>query len=121
MATIQASNGIVYVEPGACAHGVRACLKMWMQASGPTRFVRIAIARSKSQGDTDIEIMSSLGHELQHAIEVLREPKITNGVTMFNFFKRTAPTDNNRFETAEAVNMGHAIYDELRRASRLAR
>jgi hypothetical protein len=112
LATIQASNGIVYVEPGACSHGVRACLKMWMQVSGPNRFVRIVINRSKA--DRDVDVMGSLGHELQHAIEVLSEPAVTNGVTMFNFLKRMAPTDGSRFETTTAVNAGNAVIDELR-------
>jgi hypothetical protein len=112
LATIQAWNGIVYVEPGACGHGVRACLKMWMQVSGPNRFVRIVINRSKA--DRDVEVMGSLGHELQHAVEVLSEPAVTNGVTMFNYLKRMAPTDSNRFETTAAVNAGNAVIDELR-------
>jgi hypothetical protein len=119
MATIQASDGIVYVEPGPCSHGVRACLKMWMQVGGPDRFVRIMIQRSTS--DTDVQVMGALGHELQHAIEVLSAPAVRDGVTMFNFLKRTAPTDNNRFETTAAINAGHAVYDELRRASDIGR
>ena len=116
--SIQASNGIVYVEPGRCGHGVRACLKMWMQVSGPNRFIRIVIDRSKS--DRDVDVMGSLGHELQHAVEVLSEPAVTNGVTMYNFLRRTAPTDGNRFETTAAVNAGNAVIDELmdQRASR---
>jgi hypothetical protein len=119
MASVQGTNGIVYVEAGRCGHGVRACLKMWMQASGPNRFVRIAIDRSPA--DRDIEVMSAVGHELQHALEGLREPSITNGVTMFNFLKRIAPNDNNRFETTAAVNAGQAVYDELRGSPGTAR
>jgi hypothetical protein len=119
MASVQGTNGIVYVEPGKCGHGVRACLKMWMQVSGPNRFVRIAIDRSPR--DRDIEVMSAIGHELQHAIEVLREPSITDGVTMFNFLRRIAPNDNNRFETTAAVDAGLAVYDELRVSTRTAR
>jgi hypothetical protein len=111
-ATIQASDGIVYVEPGKCGHGVRACLKIWMQVSGPNRFVRIVINRSKA--DRDLEVMGSLGHELQHAVEVLREPAVTNGVTMFNYLKRTAPTDSDRFETTAAIIAGDAVVYELR-------
>src|ERR1700730_10375161 len=57
LATSQASNGVVYVEPGECGHGVRACLKMWMQVSGPNRFVRIVISRSKT--DRDVEVMGA--------------------------------------------------------------
>jgi hypothetical protein len=109
--SIHASNGIVYVEPGRCGHGVRACLKMWMQVSGPNRFIRIMIDRSTS--DRDMQVMGSLSHELQHAIEVLREAPVTNGTTMYNFLRRTAPTDSNRFETTAAVNAGNAAIDEL--------
>ena len=119
IATIDASNGIVYVEPGPCGHGVRACLKMWMQVSGPNRFVRIMIQRSNR--DNDVEVMGMLGHELQHAIEVLSDPMVTDGVTMFNFLKRTAPTDNNRFETTAAIDAGNAVYDELRKGPGIGR
>ena len=111
VAAIQMSDGIVYIEPGTCGHGVRACLKIWMQASGPNRFLRIEIAPSHSQDDRDI--MAAIGHELQRAIEVLTDPAVRDGVTMFNMLKRTAPTDGNRFETTRAVNVGNAIYDEL--------
>ena len=114
LTAIQASSGIVYVEPGPCGHGVRACLKMWMHVSGPDRFVRIMIHQSSS--DTDADVMAALGHELQHAIEVLAAPEVRDGVTMFSYLKRTAPTDNNRFETTAAINAGNAVYDELRRA-----
>lgn len=112
LARIETTNGIVYVEPGKCRTGVRACLQMWMHVSGPNRFVRIVIDRSIRP--SEIETMRSIGHELQHAIEVLREPTIIDGATMFNFLKRTAPTDNPRFETTAAVNAGNAVFDELR-------
>ena len=46
---IQASNGMVYVEPGECGHGTRACLKVWMQASGSTRFLRVVVSRRRAQ------------------------------------------------------------------------
>jgi hypothetical protein len=111
LTTIQASDGIVYVEPGECGHGVRACLKIWMQVSGPNRFVRIVINRSKA--DRDVDLMGSLGHELQHAVEVLSEPAVTNGATMYSFLRRTALTDNNRFETTAAVDAGNAVIVEL--------
>jgi hypothetical protein len=109
--SIQASNGIVYVEPGRCGHGVRACLKIWMQVSGPNRFLRIVIDRSPS--DRDLQVMGSLGHELQHAVEVLSEPAVTKGATMYNFLRRTASNHSNRFETTAAVNAGNDVIDEL--------
>ena len=112
---IEATNGIVYVDPGKCNHGVHACLPMWMQVSGPNRLVHIVIDRGIHA--SEIETMSVLGHELQHAIEVLSEPTIHDGVTMFAFLRRLAPTDSTRFETTAAVNAGDQVYDELRASS----
>jgi hypothetical protein len=109
--SIQASNGIVYLEPGRCGHGVRACLKIWVQVGGPNRFLRIVIDRTKS--DRDVDVMGSLGHELQHAVEVLSEPAVTKGATMYNFLRRTASNHSNRFETTAAVNAGNDVIDEL--------
>jgi hypothetical protein len=46
---------------------------------------------------------------------------VKDGVTMFNFLKRTAPSDSSRFETTAAVNAGNAVYDELRAMSQVIR
>jgi hypothetical protein len=73
--------------------------------------MRIVIDRSES--NRDIQVMGSLGHELQHAVEVLSEPAVTNGATMYSFLRRTALTDNNRFETTAAVDAGNAVIVEL--------
>ena len=78
--TLEMSDGIVYVEPGECGHGVWACLKMWMNVSGPNRYVRILVNRRKAASDVDC--MGGIGHELQHAIEALSQPGITNGVQL---------------------------------------
>ena len=112
VAAIQTSNGIVYVEPGTCSHGVRACLQMWMLVSGPDRFLRVLVDRQKA--DSAVELTGLIGHELQHVIEALSEPAVTNGAMLYNFFRRYAPTDDNRFETTAAVNAGNTIRDELR-------
>jgi hypothetical protein len=83
--TIQHSNGIVYIEPGNCGHGARACLKLSVVANGPDRFLRILVDRHNA--DSDVDFIGSLGHELQHAIEALSRPSITNGAQLYNFFR----------------------------------
>ena len=113
VATIEGSNGIVYVEPGTCAQGVRACLAMWMVLSGSNRIMRVIIDRKRL--DSDLEVLRAIGHELQHVIEVLAEPAITNGTKMFFFYRRHAPTGRDRFETAAATAAGEAVLIELRR------
>jgi hypothetical protein len=118
VATIQASNGIVYVEPGTCGHFVRACLKLAMQVSGLNRLLHVVIDRQKR--DSDVEVMASIGHELQHVIEALSDPSVTDGVKLYFFFRRYAPTGENRFETTTAVDAGDAVYYELRRNAGIA-
>jgi hypothetical protein len=109
---IQASDGIVYVEPGECGHGTRACLKVWMRSSGSNRFLRVVVNRRKA--DSDLDFMGSIGHELQHTVEALSEPGTVDGIGLYNFFSRVAPTSSNRFETTAAINAGDAVRDELR-------
>jgi len=112
LTTIESTNGIVYVGVGRCSHGgVRACLQMWMQAAGGDRFVRVRVDRQREASDLDV--MASIGHELQHAIEGLSDAKVVNGTGLYNFFRRYAPTDNNRFETTAGVTIGNTIRDEL--------
>jgi hypothetical protein len=109
---IQRSNGIVQVEKGNCRHGVRACLLMWMEIAESNRFLRIVIDRRK--GDSDVDVMASIGHELQHAVEALSESGITDGRGLYNFFGRLAPTIDHPFETIAAIDVGGAIRRELR-------
>jgi hypothetical protein len=108
---IQASDGIVYVEPGDCGHGTRACLKLWMQASGSTRFLRVVVSRRR--GSSDMEFLGSIGHELQHSVEALSEPATVDSLGLFNFFSRAAVFGNNRFETVAAISAGDAVRKEL--------
>ncbi len=112
VALIEASDGIVYVEPGPCGHGTRACLKLWMGAGGPNRFLRVMVDRRKA--DSDADFMGSIGHELQHTVEALSEPATVNSLDLYNFFNRIAPTSANRFETIAAINAGDAVRAELR-------
>ncbi len=108
---IQTSDGIVYVEPGECGHGTRACLKLWVGVSGSTRFLRVVVNRRRARSDVDF--MGSIGHELQHTVEALSEPNTVNGLRLYNFFDRTAATRHDRFETVEAINAGNAVRREL--------
>ena len=111
VALIQTSDGIVYVEPGECGHGTRACLKLWIGASGSTRFLRVVVNRRRAYSDVDF--MGSIGHELQHTVEALSEPNTVNSMRLYNFFTRIA-VSGQRFETAAALTAGDAVRHELR-------
>ena len=117
LTAIESTNGIVYVEAGKCSHGgVRACLQMWMHAAGGNRFLRVRVDRQRE--DSDLDVMTSIGHELQHAIEALSDATVVDGTTLYSFFRRYAPTDDNRFETTAAVTIGNTIRDELQASER---
>ena len=112
LAVIQASDGMVYVEPGDCGHGTRACLKGWMGTSGRTRFLRVMVNRRKA--DSDVDFMGSIGHELQHTVEALSEPRTIDSIGLYNFFSRISSTSGDRFETTAAIVAGDAVRNELR-------
>jgi hypothetical protein len=99
LAALASTNGIVHVESGRCGHSARACLQIWMLAAGGNRYLRVLVDRQRA--DSDVDLMGSIGHELQHAIKTL--------------------SDNHRFETTAAINVGTAIRDELRWQEPLAR
>src|SRR5262245_7941285 len=63
---INHTDGMVYVAEGDCGSGVRACLLLTMTLMGPYRLLRILVDR-----ETDSDLIASIGHELQHALEVL--------------------------------------------------
>ena len=109
VATIDASDGIVYVEPGTCRHGVRACLTLTVKVAGPNRILRIAVDTHRDHG----ELLAAIGHELQHAVEALSDPHVTDYHTMYSFFEHIGPTGSERFETLAAVRVGMDVLADL--------
>jgi hypothetical protein len=107
---IDRTDGIVYVARGTCGHEVRACLVLEVTPSGPNRLLRILVDARK----VDSDLIGSIGHELQHAVEVLSEPRVTNNLAIYNFYQRVAPTHKGTFETEAAIQAGLNVLAELR-------
>jgi hypothetical protein len=110
---IETTNGIVYVEAGKCRFGVRACLIHRIDVAGPSRILRIVVNTNRDHDG----LMGAIGHELQHAWEVLRVPGVTTTQGMFFNAASLAPNVHFpiRFETDEAVKAGVQIEREVRR------
>ena len=109
---IEGTDGIVYVEPGECRHGVRACLSLQVVRAGAYRILRILVA-----GGYDVmELMATIGHELRHAIELLTEPAVTTTAAAYNYYLREAPTAQSAFETTAAIETGIVVFKELARS-----
>jgi hypothetical protein len=111
---IDATDGLVYADEGVCGRGVRACLVLSVTLAGPYRVLRILVETRKTPG---CELLEALGHELQHAIEVLSESHVRSTSQIYHFFDRVAPTDPGRgvrrFETAAAIHAGFAVSEEV--------
>ena len=107
--TVDATDGLVFVDEGVCAGGVRACLLLSVTVAGPSRLLRIVVNLRKAPGCETVEM---IGHELQHAIELLRNPGIRSDIQAFNFFYNVGRTSARRFETEAAMQAGIAIATE---------
>jgi hypothetical protein len=107
--TIDTTDGLVYVGEGVCGHGVRACLLLSVTVAGPNRVLRILVNPRKAPG---CELVEMIGHELQHAIEVLGNPRVRTGLQAYNFFDVVGRTSAGRFETEAAMQAGLAVAGE---------
>ena len=106
---ISNTDGIVYVAEGQCGDGVRACLLLTMTVMGPHRVLRILVDPLKA----DRDLMGSIGHELQHAIEVLNYRSVRSSSEMILLYKRICDVCGRSFETNAAVRAGDAVRAEL--------
>jgi hypothetical protein len=104
--TIAVTDGLVYVDEGQCGHSVRACLSLSVQVAGPFRLLRVLV---NTRGSAACDLMASIGHELQHAIEVLHDPHVTDMRSAYLFFLHQGPTTSGRFETEAAIDVGHHV------------
>jgi hypothetical protein len=107
---INVSDGIVYVEPGHCRYS-RACV-VGVTAAGGYRILRVSVVLRHADSD----LMAFIGHELQHAIEILSNPHVRNTEDIYLFYSRfgtrgKGPLD---FETTAATKAGDAVRKEIR-------
>jgi len=111
LARIDRTDGIVWIDEGQCGHSVRACLVPTVKLAGPSRLLRVLI---NTKGD-ERDVIAGIGHELQHAVEVLSERSIRSSAALQNFFDRVGPTGSGRFETEAAVHAGLDVWTDLGR------
>jgi hypothetical protein len=81
--TIAVTDGIVFIEAGRCG-SAPACLSLTLTLAGPNRILRVLVDTQRP----DCEVMASIGHELWHAVEVLRERWIRSTGEMYGFITK---------------------------------
>jgi hypothetical protein len=109
VSAIEATDGIVYVEEGACGHGVRACMPPVVTAVTDFRILRVVVDPRQQ----DWEVMSSIGHELQHALEVLNDRTLRTNTAMMFVFSQAHAITSDAFETRDALDVGDAVRNEI--------
>ena len=107
---ISGTDGIVYVAEGSCGHDVRACLLFSITTAGTNRVLRVLVDTSARDDD----LIGSLAHELQHALEVLSVQYIRTDAAMALLYRRIGHGVGRRFETEAAVRVGDSVRAELR-------
>src|SRR6185436_2018958 len=107
--TINASDGIVFVEEGTCGHGVPACF-VTVTMAGSNRLLWVKVDTRTA----DLDLKAQIGHELRHTIEVLSDRSVTNQVTMYFFYSQMGPVrSGSHFETTDAIDAGEAVRWEV--------
>jgi hypothetical protein len=109
--TIDATDGIVYVEAGRCRDS-RACFT-GVSGAGAYRMLWVTV----DVRQVDSNLIGSIGHELQHAIEILSNTKMRNSAAMYLFFSRhgwQVGSGRGAFETTAATKAGNAVREEIR-------
>ena len=110
---LRQTDGIALIREGPCGLGVRACLVHAMTIAGPNRMLFILVDGRAS----DRDLMGSIGHELQHALEVLSNRQVRTGRALQLFFNEMCHFCGGQFETGAAIRAGDAICVELQKSA----
>jgi hypothetical protein len=116
--TIGRSDGLVYIEAGECSQHVPACMSHSVQLAGPNRVLRVRIDPRRGgldRGQVDPELIGRLGHELQHVVEVLNNPRLRSNAAIATFYLREGTYSAGTAETSAAERAGITISEEAQR------
>jgi hypothetical protein len=116
---LDASDGLVYVESGTCRRGgdkLNACLMNDVVAAGGRRYLRILVDLRKDP----VDLAGSIGHELQHAVEVLSDRSVTSMASMLSFYQGDGRNGARSYETEAAVDAGLTVAREISASRRNA-
>ena len=106
---IEATDGLVYIEPGKCWDRAKGCLLHKMSAVGENRYLWIDI----DLNDTAVNVIVRIAHELRHALEILSDASIRTGQQILSFYQPQGIPLGRSYETAAALAAGAAVRDEL--------
>jgi hypothetical protein len=86
IAMLNESDVIVYVEPNLTRQTLDGYLAHHVHAQGQYRYLRIAVRIAGSER----HLVSTIAHELQHAVEVAHSPDVRDPESLKRLFSRLA-------------------------------
>ena len=112
---IESSDLIVYVEIAHLDSRSRATTEL-VTTTARDRFVRVTLPTLTPAMD----LIPLLAHELQHAVELAREPSVRDAASMRALYARIGidPAAHHTFETARARETEREVRRESRRRQR---
>jgi hypothetical protein len=116
---IEQFDGIVMIEEGTCPRRLRACLLVRVTKAASFRVLFVHLDLRKAASD----LVPLLGHELMHAVEVLRERGVDTAAEMHHLFDSIGVWSAGAmtFETRAAIQAGDQVRGELKAHARPAR
>ena len=114
--TLDQSDVVVYIDPKITRDALGGYLSHDVLSAGGQRYLHIAVVLRGG----DIRLVSVLAHELQHAVEVSRDPGARDAKSVMQLFARLASTRgcgvSNCDETEAALDVQAAVDAELKAA-----
>jgi hypothetical protein len=121
---LDASDWLVFVQPGPCPEKAAvACLLHVVGEFEGSRYIRLLVNHKHRHPDN---VIATLAHEMQHALEVAQAPEVKDTATMRALFERietvrVRSATATAYETAAARQIGEQVLRELDAARRAAR
>ena len=110
---IEASNVIVYIALNPIMKSNLSGALTWMTRSGDYRYLRASISIDL----TPEQMIATVAHELQHAVEVIEDESVVDEKTLVALYRRIGHQNSTvapaRWETAAAQQAGFRVRREL--------
>ena len=110
---VETGDVIVYVATNRQIKSSLSGMLTWMTQAGGYRYVRASINPDQSFD----QLIATIGHELQHAIEVINDAHVTDERTLVELYRHIGMQNTNswpsRWETTAALQTGSQVRREL--------
>ena len=122
VATLDASNLLVYLHNGNCVRPAEACL-MIARTGGDTRLVHINFRIAGNGSGTFLghqdRLIAQIGHELQHAVEIAGNSDVINAAALTGLYdrigRRRESADRTGYESEAAIQAGQRVLRDIHR------